>query len=59
MDRYDATNRNIREIKPNNPRAIKQGQKQLEQYKKEMEESTGKPHTTELTTYDRKPPMEN
>jgi hypothetical protein len=51
MDRYNEEQANIREIKPNNPRAIKQGQKQVEGYKAEKETETGRPHTTEVTRY--------
>ena len=51
MDRYDAEKGHIREIKPDNARGEKSGQKQLSRYKAEMEKATGKPHTTELTKY--------
>lgn len=51
MDRYDADKAHIREIKPNNARGHKAGRKQLHGYKKEMDKTTGKDHTTELTTY--------
>ena len=51
MDRYDEEKAHIREIKPDNPRGERSGQRQLERYKTEMENSTGRPHTTELTTY--------
>jgi RHS repeat-associated protein len=51
MDRYDAQKAHIREIKPDNSRGEKTGQEQLQRYKAEMEKSTGKPHTTELTKY--------
>jgi Restriction endonuclease fold toxin 9 len=54
MDRYDASKGHIREIKPNNARGKKSGNKQLDRYKKEMDKSTGKDHTTELTLYDKK-----
>lgn len=53
MDRYNADKAHIREIKPNNARGRKAGQKQLKGYKKEMDKETGKKHTTELTTYDK------
>ena len=48
-DRYDETKSHIREIKPDSARGRKAGEKQLARYKKEMEDATGKPHTTELT----------
>ncbi len=54
MDRYNAKKAHIREIKPNNARGHKAGQKQLQGYKTEMDNATGKKHTTELTTYDKK-----
>lgn len=52
MDRYDEAQAHIREIKPNNPRQLRSGQKQVEGYRKEMEQKTGRPHTTEVTPYD-------
>lgn len=52
MDRYNDTDGHIREIKPDNARGRKAGQKQLRDYKQEMDKATGKTHTTELTTYD-------
>jgi len=44
--------RHIREIKPNNPRQIREGEKQAEKYKKEMEDAKKGPHTTEVSPYD-------
>lgn len=52
MDRYDEAQAHIREIKPNNPRQLRSGQKQVDGYRKEMEQKTGRPHTTEVTPYD-------
>jgi len=52
MDRYDESQAHIREIKPNNPRQLRTGQKQVDGYRKEMEQKTGRPHTTEVTPYD-------
>lgn len=52
MDRYDAERNHIREIKPNNSRGSSQGEKQVQSYRKEMEESTGREHSTEVTLYD-------
>jgi RHS repeat-associated protein len=54
MDRYNADKAHIREIKPKNARGQKAGEKQLKGYKKEMDQATGKDHTTELTQYDKK-----
>ncbi len=54
MDRYNADKAHIREIKRNNARGRKAGEKKLKEYKKEMDKATGKDHTTELTVYDDK-----
>ena len=54
MDRYDPAKGHIREIKPNNPRAVCQGEKQVERYRQEMEKATGRPHTGEVSPYDAK-----
>lgn len=54
MDRYNADKAHIREVKPNNARGRAAGEKQLRGYKTEMDKATGKSHTTELTTYDKK-----
>ncbi len=51
MDRYDADKAHIREIKPDNARGESSGLRQLDRYKKEMENATKRPHTTELTKY--------
>jgi RHS repeat-associated protein len=51
MDRYNEEAGHIREIKPDNPRAIKQGEKQVQGYKQEMEQAKGRPHTTEVSPY--------
>jgi len=52
MDAVHPGRRIIKELKPNNPRAIARGKKQLERYKKEMEATTGKKWKTKLDTYD-------
>jgi hypothetical protein len=54
MDRYNAEKAHIREIKKDNARERKAGEKKLKTYKKEMDRATGKNHTTELTTYNDK-----
>lgn len=46
----------IKELKPDNERAKKRGEKQLQEYKKELEEQTGKEHKTTLETYKPKQP---
>jgi RHS repeat-associated protein len=53
MDRYDSDKAHIREIKPNNPRGTRSGRRQLDRYKKEMDQATGKDHSTELTLNDK------
>jgi hypothetical protein len=55
MDRYNKEKGHIREIKPDNARQERAGNRQLERYKKAMEKATGKPQTTELTKYKPKP----
>ena len=51
IDFIDLENKIIYELKPNNPRAIKQGYKQLEMYKQEVESIYGKGFKTVLDTY--------
>lgn len=55
--RADAVNLRMREVvelKPNNPRAIAQGRRQLEAYARELEELyPRRPFTRRLETYDR------
>ena len=51
IDFIDLENKIIYELKPNNPRAIKQGYKQLEMYKQEVESLYGKGFKTILETY--------
>jgi RHS repeat-associated protein len=46
----------IKELKPDNERAKKRGEKQLKDYKKELDEQTGKEHKTTLETYKPKQP---
>jgi RHS repeat-associated protein len=46
----------IKELKPDNDRAKKRGEKQLKQYKEELERETGKEHKTILETYRPKQP---
>jgi RHS repeat-associated protein len=52
-DAYNPETCEIKELKPDNDRAKKRGEKQLNDYKDEMEEKTGKPHQTILETYKR------
>ena len=51
--RPDAINyktRNVRELKPDNPRAIRRGQKQVEGYRQELEQD-GSTWTSNVDTY--------
>jgi hypothetical protein len=53
--RYDAYNPatcEIKELKPNNARAKKRGEKQVGDYRNELEEETGKKHKAKVETYD-------
>ena len=50
----DAVNwekRDVKELKPDNPRAVRRGEKQLEGYKQELEETTGEEWTGQVETY--------
>ncbi|MCK6575795.1 hypothetical protein L6V77_32475 [Myxococcota bacterium] len=54
--RADAVNeatREVIELKPNNPRAIRDGHRQLQRYIDELQETTGQPWTGRVETYDR------
>jgi hypothetical protein len=51
IDFIDFEKKIIYELKPNNPQAIKQGRKQLEAYKKEVERIYGKGWRTKLELY--------
>jgi RHS repeat-associated protein len=55
-DAYNPETCVIKELKPDNERAKRRGAKQLEDYKKELEEQTGKAHKTTLETYRLKQP---
>lgn len=50
-DFVDLSTKTIYELKPNNPRAIKQGLKQLEKYKTIFEQQRGGTWKTVLDTY--------
>jgi hypothetical protein len=50
-DAIDAENRIVRELKPGNPRAIRRGERQVEGYKKELEQMTGEKWTSHVDTY--------
>ena len=51
MDGYDADNKIIHELKPNNPKAIKKGMKQLDGYIDEANKVYGPGHSGKLHTY--------
>jgi hypothetical protein len=42
----------VRELKPKNRRAIRLGQKQVEQYQMELEEKFGRPFTSAVDVYE-------
>lgn len=50
-DAIDAENRIVRELKPDNPRAVRRGERQVEGYKKELEQMTGEKWTSHVDTY--------
>lgn len=50
-DAVEWGSRTVRELKPNNPRAIRRGQKQVEGYRKELEEMTGESWKGVVDTY--------
>lgn len=52
MDAYNSTTKEVRELKPNNPRAIARGEKQVEQYCRECDQVYGPGHTGAVETYD-------
>lgn len=47
----DYKNRIVRELKPDNPRAMQRGTQQLNRYKRELEARTGLKWTTYLDVY--------
>ncbi|MCC6998800.1 MAG: hypothetical protein IT370_29580 [Deltaproteobacteria bacterium] len=52
MDAYNPTKKEVRELKPNNPRAIKRGEKQVQGYCEECDEEFGPGHSGRVVTYD-------
>ena len=50
-DAVDFANREVRELKPDNPRAIAKGIKQVEGYRKELESIYGGKWTAVVDTY--------
>jgi hypothetical protein len=43
--------RDVKELKPDHPRAVRRGERQLEGYKQELEETTGEEWTGQVETY--------
>jgi hypothetical protein len=52
MDAYDETGREVRELKPNNARAIKRGKKQVDEYCRECDRVFGPGHRGKIETYE-------
>jgi Restriction endonuclease fold toxin 9 len=50
-DAVDRINGIVRELKPNNPRAIQRGERQVEQYCQELEQQFGIPFRSYVDTY--------
>ncbi|WP_312335087.1 JAB domain-containing protein [Anaerospora hongkongensis] len=53
MDGYDAENKVVHELKPNNPKAVRKGLKQLDEYVEEANEVYGRGHIGKLHAYDK------
>ncbi|REG29533.1 restriction endonuclease fold toxin 9 of polymorphic toxin system [Archangium gephyra] len=51
-DAVNAEKQDVKELKPNNPRAIKRGEKQVETYRRELEEKRGGQWTGQVETYE-------
>ncbi|MEW6747809.1 MAG: hypothetical protein AB1486_34230, partial [Planctomycetota bacterium] len=52
-DAVNAETRTVKELKPDNPRAVRGGEKRVEGYRKELEETTGESWTGTVETYKR------
>jgi hypothetical protein len=52
MDAYNKETKEVRELKPDNSRAVRKGDKQLDGYCKECDEVYGPGHTGAVETYD-------
>jgi hypothetical protein len=50
-DAVDWVKRDVRELKPDNPRAVARGQRQVESYRQELEEMTGEPWTSAVDVH--------
>lgn len=51
MDAYNRGTREVIELKPNNPRAIRRGERQVEEYCKECDKVFGPGHRGRVDTY--------
>jgi RHS repeat-associated protein len=51
-DAVDFQNRVVRELKPNNPRAVRRGERQVERYRQELEATYGGNWRSYVDTYD-------
>lgn len=51
-DAVNAEKKDVKELKPNNPRAIKRGEKQVEKYRRELEDKHGGQWTGQVDTYE-------
>lgn len=52
MDAYNAETKEVIELKPNNPSAVRKGQRQVDQYCKECDKEYGPGHKGTVRTYD-------
>ncbi len=52
MDAYNRETKEIIELKPNNPRAIRQGERQVEGYCRECDQVHGPGHRGRVKTYE-------
>ena len=50
-DAVDIDSKVVRELKPNNPRAVRRGEKQVERYRQELEDIEGGDWTGVVDTY--------
>ncbi len=55
-DAIDPSTNTVRELKPDNPEAVRRGEAQVERYRSELEETTGEEWTGAVDTYRPRPP---
>jgi hypothetical protein len=58
MDGYNADEKQVIELKPNNPRAVRRGERQAEGYCRECDQTYGPGHTGRVQTYEPKKYLE-